>query len=35
MLEADGGEADGAVPGAGGEFFPYVSVNVETAPALS
>ncbi|KAL3925917.1 MAG: hypothetical protein SGPRY_003537 [Prymnesium sp.] len=34
MVE-DGGEADAAVPGAIGEFYPYVSVSVETAPVMS
>jgi len=27
-------DADGAVPGAGGEFYPYVSVSIETAPPM-
>ncbi|KAL1504843.1 hypothetical protein AB1Y20_008614 [Prymnesium parvum] len=34
MLE-DGGEADAAVPGAVGEFYPYVNVAIETAPVLT
>jgi len=32
LLEGD--DAESAVPGAGGEFFPYVSVSVDTAPQL-
>jgi len=32
MMEGD--DSESTVPGAGGEFFPYVSVNVDTAPQI-
>jgi len=34
MIEEGGGDGDAAVPGAGGEFYPYVSVSVETSPVV-